>query len=287
MNKSNCKYSIVIPAFNEEQGIGRVLESLKELSNEGVEILVVSDGSTDKTSEVVKSFPYVKLIEHRMNKGYGASLKTGIQKASGEFVVFCDADGQHQISDIKKVLYGSEDFDMVVGARSKESHVQRERVVGKKIISLVGNYLVGEKIPDINSGLRSIRREIILKYLHLLPSSFSASTTSTMVMLKRGYLVRWMPITTVKREGKSTVKQFRHGFYTLHLILRIVTLFNPLKVFVPVSLVLFVFGILWGIAYLPGNLSIFAGTLMLASVIIFMFGILCDQVSQQRLEKYE
>jgi glycosyltransferase involved in cell wall biosynthesis len=283
------KFSIIIPAYNEEKGIDPLLKSLLQLEFETweYEIIVVNDGSTDKTAETVKKHP-VKLINHRRNKGYGAALKTGIRKAEGEYVVLVDADGQHRLEDIKKIIAKAVDYDMVVGQRVKGSFIQKNRIVGKKIIQWVSNYLAGERIPDLNSGLRSFKKEIILRYLHLLPDSFSASTTSTIIFLKRSYDIEWVPIKTVERQGKSSVRQIKHGSYVIYLILRIITLFHPLKVFFPVSIFLGVFGVIRGLIYLPnGGLSEFAGLLMLSGLIIFMFGILCDQVSQLRLEKYE
>ena len=287
--EKRTKFSLVIPAFNEEEGIAPVLESLQQLSKKqkGLEILVVNDGSSDKTAQIVRKYP-VSLVEHRTNKGYGAAIKTGIKASVGEYIIIFDSDGQHRLEDVQKIMLEAPNYDMVVGNRVKGSHIQKNRVFGKSILQLTANYLVWERIPDLNSGLRSFRREVIIKYLHLLPNSFSASTTSTMIFLKRSYDIKWIPITTLQRKGKSSVRQIKHGFSTLILLLRIITLFHPLKVFGPVSAILTIAGVFWGGYYLRfGGLSIFSALLILSGVLIFMFGLLCDQISQLRLEKLE
>lgn len=281
--------SLVIPAFNEQEGIGAVLKSLMDLkeARSDVEVIVVNDGSTDNTAEIIRSFD-VRLVEHRNRKGYGAALKSGIRTSQGAYIVLCDSDGQHRLEDIQRVIELAPHYDMVVGARAKGSYRQTNRILGKTILTLVANYLAGEKISDINSGLRSFKKDLIVKYLHLLPDSFSASTTSTMIFLKCRYDILWTPIKTVRRSGKSSVRQLRHGLYTLFLLLRIVTLFHPLKVFFPMAGVLAIAGTVWGIIYLPtGGFSVFSAILILSGLIVFMFGLLCDQVSQMRLEKYE
>ena len=280
--------SVVIPAYNEEKGIAKTLGELTSVAeSEGYEIIVVDDGSGDATGDIVKTFPSVRLIRHPHNKGYGAALRTGIREARGRYVLFCDADGQHRIEDVVRVAELARGFDMVVGKRIKGSHVERRRVLGKKVIELVANYLSGVRIPDFNSGLRVFRREIILKYLHLFPNGFSASTTSTLIMLKRGYDIQWEPIQTEQRIGKSSVKQLKDGLQALLLVVRLIALFDPLKVFLPTSSLLVLFGIVWSIVYFPGGFSVFAVVLILSGILIFFFGILCDQVSQLRLEKYE
>lgn len=283
----NVEISIVFPAYNEAEAIGKVLGSFVTATmDNGYEIIVVDDGSADGTTEIVKNYP-IRLIKHSKNLGYGAALKTGIRNANGFYVVFCDADGQHCTSDILKVAELSKNYDVVISHRTKGSHVQHNRVLGKGFISLIASVLSGTKIPDINSGLRSFRKDVITKYLHLLPNGFSASTTSTLIVLKRKYNIHWTPIQTKPRIGKSSVKQVKHGIQTLLTIVRTITLFNPLKVFLPASIVLGIWGAGWSIIFWKGGFSIFGALLLLSALIIFFFGILCDQVSQMRLEKYE
>ena len=287
--EQKIRYSIVIPAYNEEEGLALMLESLQNLDKSigEIEIVVVNDGSSDKTSEIACRYP-VSLFEHRGNKGYGAAIKTGIKAASGDIVVICDSDGQHRWEDVQQVLFEASKYDMVIGKRTKGSHIQKNRILGKTILQLVAAYLTWQRIPDLNSGLRSFKREIILKYLHLLPDSFSASTTSTIIFMKRAYDIEWIPIKTNQRKGKSSVRQVKHGFHTLLLILRIIILFHPLKVFMPLSVIFGFAGFIWGILFLSNSgLSIFAAMLILSGLIIFMFGLVCDQISSLRLEKLE
>lgn len=178
---------------------------------------------------------------------------------------------------------------MVVGERGSESHVQSNRIAGKTILRLFANFLMGERIPDLNSGLRLIDSSTIKKYLHILPDSFSASTTMTMLFIKRKYDIKWEKIITKERIGSSSVRQITHGLYTILLMVRILMLFNPLKIFMTTSAAFFSFGFLWGLYHLSdgGGLSIFSAIYLILSVQLFLFGLLADQISMQRLEKYE
>ena len=203
---------IVVPAFNEAEAVGGVISSLCERLP-GIRVLVVDDGSQDATVEVSRRAG-AEVICHRRNRGYGASLRTGIRKADREFVLFCDADGQHSVDDVEVLISEAFGFEMVVGVRGRDSHVPLVRRPGKWVLGKFANYLAGEKIPDINSGLRIMRRETILRYLHLMPDGFSFSTTSTFAFLKTRRDVKWIPIKVQRRTGKSTVRQVRHGLET-------------------------------------------------------------------------
>jgi glycosyltransferase involved in cell wall biosynthesis len=279
--------SIVIPAFNEEQGLGAVLDGLRS-SFPDAEILVVDDGSTDATATVA-SARGVRVIRHEQNRGYGASLKSGTRHATKEFVLFCDADGQHTPTDVGRLIAVAGQYDMVVGARGADSHQPLSRRPGKLVLRWFANLLAGIKIPDLNSGLRLFHRETLLRYLHLMPEGFSFSTTSTFAMLKSNRRVAWLPITVKRRVGTSTVRQLRHGPQTLMLLLRISVLFEPLKVFSAVA------GILFGLAVcsliadvlLFTNLADTTVLLSLSGLIIFMSGLLCDQVSALRRQQHE
>lgn len=283
--------SLIIPAFNEEQAIGRFLESLKSLKIP-CEIIVVNDGSTDNTAGIAGKFSNIILINNKKNKGYGYSLKTGIKRAKGEIVVIADSDGQHTVEDVNKVLEKAleSDDDLVIGERTRDSHSPLNRKPGKLILSLCLNFLAGRNIRDFNSGLRAFKREVILKYLHLMPNSFSFSTTSLFALLKSNYDISYVPIKANKRIGKSTVRQFRHGMAALFLIIKLVILFHPIKAFFAVAFPMFLIAVLnaaYNFLILKQGLADLEVMFFTSSIIVFLFGLLTDQISSMRREKYE
>ncbi len=280
--------TIVIPAFNEAAGLPLVLEGLRSWQDRGAEIIVVDDGSTDGTGEIARRAG-VRVIRHHSNKGYGASLKTGVRMARGEVVVTLDADGQHNPEDIERLLAELVDADMAVGMRGQGSHTPSMRKPGKWVLARVANYLAGTKIPDLNSGFRAIRVETLRPFLHILPNGFSFSTTLTLALFKEGYNIAYVPINTAPRTGKSTVKPLRDGFNTILLIIRTIALFDPLKVFLPASVLLLLVGFgywIYDSLFLTRHLNIPSGSviLLVSAVIVFLFGILADQVSAIRRE---
>lgn len=280
--------TIIIPAFNEHEAIEGVVEGMISAFPDA-EIIVVDDGSTDDTAALAAGAG-ARVISHDRRFGYGSALKTGIRASSRDYVLFCDGDGQHSPENVRKIIDEAGDHDMVVGARDRRSHVPFSRMPGKLVLKWFADFLAGMKIPDLNSGLRMFRREIIMKYLHLMPRGFSFSTTSTFAMLKSQRRIRFVPITVAKRIGRSTVRPWRHGPVTIMLMLRITVLFEPLKVFLSVAAGLFVVSL----GSLTIDLTIGGGgvgdtTVLMAvsSLIIFMFGLLCDQVSAMRREKHD
>jgi glycosyltransferase involved in cell wall biosynthesis len=250
-------------------------------------VIVVDDGSHDETA-VIAAKKGAQVIRHAENKGYGAAVKTGIRSASSSYILIMDADAQHRTVDVEHLWAKSKEWDMVVGARTNNFHSPLWRAPGKFILSHLVNFLLDRKIPDFNSGFRMIKRDVALKYLHICPQGFSFSTTITMALISRGYEVGYVPIQAKRRIGRSTVHPGT-GFNTMILILRIAALFNPLRIFVPLSLFLFVIGSVWGVPYiLKGNgISIGALLAFLTAVIVFAIGILCDQIAQLRLERFE
>ncbi len=287
--------SIVIPAYNVAKSIGATLEGLREWRDRA-EIIVVDDGSTDCTGDVARSTG-LRVIRHMHNKGYGAALKTGIRAAAGDIIVMMDADGEHNADQIVALLDAFDDNDMVVGARGKGSNAPLLRRPGKWILGKVANYLAQTQIPDLNSGLRAFRKDVALRFLHILPNGFSFTTTLTLALFKEGYNTAYVPITTCPRVGTSTVNPVRDGFNTIMLIIRIIALFDPIKVFLPTSLALFLVGLVYWVgsmvfrwhARIDPFVHIPTGAMIMlvSSVIVFMFGILADQVSAIRREKYE
>jgi len=277
---------VIVPALNEAGAIGRVVCELKERYPQ-YEVLVIDDGSSDNTGELAASAG-ARVVRHDWNRGYGASLKTGCRMARGEIVVCFDGDGQHHAADVERLVKEIGAHDMVVGTRSRGSYAPPLRRPGKFILSTFANFLAGVRIPDVNSGFRAFKRRVILRYLHLMPMGFSFSTTSTFAMLKSGRRVKWVPITVEKRVGTSSVSQVRHGFQTLLLMVRLTTLFEPLKVFLPVSGLFLLVAIGFLIAnFLAGHAVPQTSVIMsVSSVMVFLMGLVMDQVSAIRREKH-
>jgi len=279
---------IVIPALNEEEAIGDVVRGLKQAFPQA-EMIVVDDGSTDATGRIA-SEAGARVIRHERCRGYGASLRTGTEAAERQYVLFCDGDGQHTIEDVGKLIEACDGHDMVVGARDRESDAPLLRRPGKAILTRFANFLAGEKIPDLNSGLRMLKRDVLLRYIHLMPQGFSFSTTSTFAMLKTNRRIKWIPIHVRKRIGTSTVRQLKHGPQTLFLILRLSVLFEPLKLFMSVAAGLFVLTMISLIVDLIYNSQGIGDTtvlLSIATLLVFLFGLVCDQVSALRREIHE
>lgn len=286
------EFSLIVPAYNEDKGIGDTLRGLVERFGDRAEIIVVNDGSTDRTAEICARQHGVKLVDHKRNFGYGAALKTGVIEATGKWVCFFDADGQHDPADVERLCEEAAqgDAEMVVGSRGHHAFKHLARAPGKMVIHAVAQLLVWRKIPDLNSGLRIVERDVLMRYLHLLPNGFSASTTMTMIMMSRNYSVRYIPIMPRPRVGKSQVRQLRDGILTLALLLRLVTLFNPIRFFLPISILLLGVGITYGAYKLHQfGTGLSTGSLLIVGMgaIAFFFGLLCDQVSQLRLERFE
>jgi glycosyltransferase involved in cell wall biosynthesis len=283
------KVSVVIPAYNEEDAIGTVLDSLVPMADKnGWEVIVVNDGSTDATAKVAEQSD-IKVISHPYNRGYGSSLKTGIASALGNIVVIMDSDGQHDPDDILKLLEHIDDHDVVIGQRVKGSYHLWTRRPGKWLLGKIANFLAGRKIPDINSGLRAYQKDLLLKLIHLMPDGFSFSTTSTVAYYSMNFRVKYIPIKTKSRTGKSSVNQIKHGCETILLMLRLIVLFNPLKVFMPVSMTLIIMGLVYQIyiIWLTGwHVEGGAIVSLIAGIQTFLFGLMIDQISSVRREKY-
>lgn len=279
--------SVVIPAYQEEEMVGevagRVLEVMRA-SRYSFELLVINDGSGDQTAARAAAAG-ATVISHPYNMGYGAALKTGVRNARGRTVVFMDADGQHTAEDVVRLMDERERFDMVVGARKGTAGSPLWRKPGKKLLGWIVNNLTGRRIPDINSGIRALDRNMALRILPIMPNTFSFSTTSTIAAFRGGYRVQYIPINILHRavKGKSTVTG-ADGLRTLLLIIRVVTLFAPLRVFIPVSALTFLLGAGFiGHSYWTvGEASLKGIVVLLASLLFFLFGILVDQVTAIR-----
>jgi glycosyltransferase involved in cell wall biosynthesis len=282
--------TILIPAYNEEAGLGKTLAALrKELRLSGAEVIVIDDGSTDRTAEIAADHG-AAVIRNWTNLGYGASLKRGVRAAAGEVVAWFDADGQHAPSDLADMIdrLRRDRAHAVIGARTAESHVVKRRVIGKRILKAAAEAAAGRPIPDFNCGLRVFRRTILERYLEMLPDGFSASTTTTLLFLKRNYHVVFHPVHVAERIGKSTVRQVRDGLRTLHTILRLAMMFNAFRTFSAFAALLVGGGVLYG---LPLSLvrgegfPVLAALAIILGVQVFCLGVVCDQISALRLER--
>jgi glycosyltransferase involved in cell wall biosynthesis len=283
---SNQKQAtIVIPSFNEEKGIQNVLEDMKKFGND-FEIIVVDDGSEDSTPNIVKKYPGVKLISHDVNRGYGAAIKTGVRYASSDIIIITDADAtypSHRIPDLLK-KYREGNIDMVVGARTGENvKIPSMRKPAKWFIKKLADYLSGENIVDINSGLRLIRKDLVKKFNRILPEGFSFTMTITLALLTNGYRVEYIPIDYHKRKGKSKLRPVRDTYGFLKLIVRTVLYFQPLKVFMPLSFLFFIVGLIL-LMYRIFIAEAFVTTitlLFMAAFQLFIVGLLADLIDKR------
>ena len=274
--------SVVIPVYNEEEAIGAVLDELIEiLEDKTYEIIAVDDGSTDNTAKVVQEKP-VTVIQHPHNIGYGAAIKTGIKNAANDLIVIIDGDGSYPVKAIPELLKEAEEYDMVVGARvGKEVKIQLYRRPAKWFLSKLATYLAETKIPDLNSGMRIFRRKEVEKFYNILPNKFSFTTTITLAYHTTGLLVKYVPINYYKRAGESKIRPFKDGFNFIMLILRTITYFNPLKVFLPVSFVFFgaaILVFLYSTLVMGRFMDVTTVILVVAAIQTVLFGLLADLV---------
>lgn len=279
------KLSIIVPAYNEENGIRPTMEQLQEVIGEiDAELLVIDDGSTDGTSAALAGIEGLRVLRHDVNRGYGAALKTGIRNAAADWICITDADGTYPNERISELMTYMDRYDMVVGARTGANvAIPMIRRPAKKVLNILANLLTGEKIPDLNSGLRIFKKSVALRYMHLFPSGFSFTTTITMSMLNADYLVRFIPIDYHHREGSSKIKPIRDTYNFFMLILRITMYFNPLKIFLPVSALLFAATIAAGAADYGNESGLSDKTviLSLAAGAVFLAGLLADSVAKR------
>lgn len=283
--------SIIVPCYNEEASIGPVLEGLLEAFPKA-EIMVIDDGSTDLSGQIISEFASVKLIRHTSNKGYGACIKAGVRAATKDVTCWFDADGQHSPESLNKLLatYESAEFDAVIGVRTSDSPKVRSRQPGKAILTALVQFVARRRISDVNCGLRVFPTTLLRKYLHLLPDGFSASITTTLLMMRRGYNVALTPISIKPRTGKSSVNQLRDGLRSIHIIIRILIMFKAFFTFSLAAAALSSVGFIYSlyIAFQQRlGFPVAGAILILTGVIIFFMGLLCDQIVALRLEQME
>ena len=276
--------SVIVPAFEEGTAVAGVVESLLAAAA-WREILVVDDGSSDETSRWARDAG-ARVIRHPYNKGNGAAVKTGIRSATGEWVLILDADGQHRPEDALRLVGWLGEYDLVVGARSAASQATAARRVGNDLLNALAGYLAERKIPDLTSGFRAARREHLMEFLHLLPNGFSTPTTTTLAFLRAGYNVRFEPVVARQRSGQSKIRLARDGARFFLILLKVITIFSPLKVFVPISAAAFGLGVVYGVWTVYQNSRIPNGAVLLLmfAVVVFLVGLVSEQVATLRFQ---
>ena len=282
------KISIIIPAYNEASTIGDIVFKIKELHPD-VEIIVVNDGSIDDTAAIAKDAG-ARVHSHPYNIGNGAAIKSGIRIAGGDILVFMDGDNQHNPEDIAKLLRYIPDYDMAVGSRSNGDQASLGRTFGNTAYNWLASYVAKFPIFDLTSGFRAIKADIVRNFLYLLPNTYSYPSTLTLCVLRSGRSVKYMPINVLRRTtGKSKISPFKDGVRFLMIIIKICTLYSPLRVFLPVSFGLFVLGLSYYLfTYVSsGRFSNMSLLLFTTSIIIFMMGLVSEQICQMRFERSE
>jgi glycosyltransferase involved in cell wall biosynthesis len=277
-----CDTSIILPAKNEADSLIKLLPVLGKKFPDA-EIIVVNDGSTDNTVDICTQHR-VKVISHVYSMGNGAAIKTGARNATGNILVFMDADGQHTPDDIQRLVDKINDgFDMVVGARQITTHASLTRRIGNTIYNKLASWMTGYPVEDLTSGFRAARARHFRKFLYLLPNKFSYPTTSTMAFFRSGLPVGYIPIKAMNRTGerKSHIRLFHDGFRFLIIILKIGALFSPMRFFLPISGLLFMTGLAYyGYTYFNwGRLTNMSVLMFMASLFTFLIGIVSEQIS--------
>jgi len=276
--------SVVIPACNEAGAIAPVVRELLAAAP-WREILVIDDGSTDATGQLAAEAG-ARVIRHPYNKGNGAAVKSGIRAATGEFILIIDADGQHQPSDALRLTTRLGEYDLVVGARSRATQAGSTRRLGNATLNWLAGFLTQREIPDLTSGFRAARREYLVEFLHLLPNGFSTPTTTTMAFLRAGYNVAFQPVEARQRVGTSKIRLSRDGPKFLIIMLRVMTIFSPLRVFLPIAATSFLVGAGYGIWTIATQRHVTNSSVLLImlAVVITLIGLVSEQISALRFD---
>lgn len=284
----NAGLSIIIPAYNEAGTIGAIIEELRCRVQPG-QIIVVDDGSEDNTATHAIEAG-AKVISHPVNLGNGASVKTGIRAASGDVLVVMDGDGQHNPADIPHLVTLLDAFDMVVGARTKDQHASWGRRLMNRIFNRLASYVSAYPVQDLTSGFRALRRRNAKDLLPLLPNGYSWPTTSTLVLLRSGFSIKYAPVDARPRQsGRSRIRPVYDGTRFLMIILKICTLYSPFRIFLPVCGCMALAGFFnYAYTYITsGRFTNMSALLFTGAIIIFMMGLLSEQISQISLLRYQ
>jgi len=278
--------SIIIPAYNEAAIIGNIVSEIKVLYPD-YDVIVVNDGSQDATADEAQKAG-ATVFSHPYNIGNGAAIKTGIRFATGDILVFMDGDGQHNPQDIARLLDCIPEFDMTVGARSIGDQASLGRALGNQVYNWFASYVAKFSIKDLTSGFRAVKLSVARNFLYLLPNTYSYPTTLTLGVLRSGLSLKYVPIKTRRRKGgKSNIRILQDGVRFFMIITRICTLFSPMRVFLPVSFLMFVLGMIrYVYSYITeGRFTNMSMLLFVTSVLIFMMSLISEQICQMRFER--
>jgi len=276
--------SVVIPAFNEAPAIGPLITALRSAAA-WHEILVIDDGSSDDTGARAAAAG-ARVIRHPYNKGNGAAVKSGIRQSTGAFVLIIDADGQHPPGDALRLVSHLDAYDLVIGARSRATQAGVARRLGNAVLNAIASYLTEQRIPDLTSGFRAARRACLAEFLHLIPNGFSTPTTTTLAFMKAGYSVRFEPVEARVRQGASKIRLASDGVGFFLILIKVITIYSPLRVFLPVSAAAFVVGAAYAVWTIvtQSHVTNSSVLLILLSVVILLVGLVSEQISSLRFE---
>ena len=285
MISDETKISIIIPVFNEVDSIHNIVSDLRA-RYPAYEIIVINDGSTDNTAAEAQKAG-AKVFSHPYNIGNGAAIKSGIRVATGDILVFMDGDGQHNSENIAELLKYLPEYDMVVGSRANADQASLGRALGNTIYNRFASYVAKFPIKDLTSGFRAVKSNVARNFLYLLPNTYSYPTTITLGILRSGLSVKYVPIRILKRKAGTSNIRLADGVRFFMIIIRICTLFSPMRIFLPVSVAMFLMGLLnYLYTYVMQNrftnMSVF---MFVASLLIFMMSLISEQICQMRFER--
>jgi glycosyltransferase involved in cell wall biosynthesis len=285
--------SVILPAKNEEAALPGVLERLRVVLDsrpaDTYEVVVVDDGSEDGTAEAAAKAG-ARVVRHPYPMGNGAAVKAGVRAARGEVYVLMDADGQHAPEDVPRLLDALTGYAMVVGARTLGTGTGAHRSLANMVYNALASYVVGRRVPDLTSGFRAVRAADVRRFLYMLPNTFSYPTTVTLAFFRAGLPVRYEPVEARRRVGRSHVRILRDGARFLLIIVRIATVFSPLKVFLPVSAAAFLTGLfwwVWNLVALEGRFTNATQLLFVLAVVLFALALISEQVAALRFDRSE